>query len=100
MRHSANIGLTKYWTEDVVTAWNMTHSGWLEESGEVTVKTSKTLESFCDFIKTNENLPLKAIAEKYCLENSVPFITEDKKKVDLKLQDDWEKFITEKEEKQ
>lgn len=100
IRHSDNIGLTKYWAEDVVTAWNMTHADWLEDSGEVTVKTSKMLESFCDFIKANESLPLKTIAKKYCLENSVPFITEDKKKVDLKLQDSWEKFISEKEEKQ
>lgn len=87
-RHSDAIGLTKYWSEEVVTAWNMTHTHWLEDSGEVIVLTSKRLESFCDFIKANESLPLKAIAEKYCLKNHIPFITEDKKKVYLRLTDD------------
>lgn len=88
LRHSANIGLTKYWAEEVVTVWNMTHTCWLEDSGEVTLITSKRLEKLCDFIKANESLPLKAIAEKYCLKNLIPFITEDKKKVYLRLADD------------
>lgn len=83
-RYSARIGLTKYWAEEVVTVWNMTHQFWLDESGEVTVNTSKRLERFCDFVKDNEYLPLKAIAEKYCLKHNVPFITEDKKKVYLR----------------
>ena len=87
-RYSNRIGLTKYWAEEVVTAWNMTHQFWLDESGEVTVNTSKRLERFCDFIKANEYLPIKAIDEKYCLKHNVPFITEDKKKVYLRLASD------------
>ena len=89
-RYSESIGLTKYWSEEVVTAWNMTHPVWLDLSDEVTVNTSKRLEHFCDFIKANEQLSLKAIAEKYCMEYSVPFITEDKKKVYLRPVDDFD----------
>lgn len=90
---SHRINLTKYWSDEVITIWNMTHTKWKDGDEPVNKHGIIAIELFCKFVKENEALSLKGIAEKYCRKYIVPYITESHKLINLNLEDEW-KMIT------
>ena len=90
---SHKINLTKYWSDEVITIWNMTHTTWKNGDEHVNKNNIIAVERFCKFVKENEALSLKSIAEKYCRKYIVPYITEGHKAINLNLEDEWRILI-------